>query len=810
MAKRSWQVVLGAVILLTSAVWAQVPQTPAGQDLAGLSERIKEAEEQVKAAQQRLEALRRELLQAERHAMMGIVDRARAGDEAALRQVLDEITGGNFVEYAWARAVKGPGVNSDKVVGIIREVLQTADPALRAKLCWMLGENASAVAGALLREVLSKDKDENVLGNAIFALSRCPDAPSNVEAVRRHVKDERNLTQAYGFYPRGSYQRQPLGLTARQYVDRRNAAAFATVPGDVVVEEPTLFCAGFQWRIDGDSNRNCTVHVEYRKTAGATWKQGFPLLRCESWQSADPKYPFDVGDLLAGSLFDLEPGTAYEVRLTLKDPDGGEAQRTVTVTTRSEPPHYEGLRTLYVVPGAGGGAGTKENPFQGIAAADGAAQPGDVFALLPGTYTGSVGLKKSGQPGKPIVWRGSDRGRVILDGSGKDESLSFSGQDHLEFEDLTFVGAKQGCIKAFGSHSVVVRRCTFRNYRYAGIMAQGATERLRGAEVLAPARNSRNWFVTDNEFYGPADWRKGRKNSSYGVVLSGAGHVIAWNRIQDCWDTISLAGGRGEPKSGSLDICYNDLRQATDDGVEADYVYHNTRIYRNRLANTFSSLSSQPSFGGPTYMLYNAMYNTTNKPFKLHVNTTGTIIAHNTCAASREAFYGGSFHDAHFWNNLLLGLPGETGYWMSTQGHPLDMDHTGYSVAAPSALIKHNNVRYQTMEEFAEDTGQMKHAVQVDWDVFVNAPKPSGHDTTADPATVDLRPRPGSRAVDAGVVLPGINDGFTGKAPDLGCYEQGRPVPHYGPRAAAVLPAGRRLDWPELAAPSCNQAILPE
>jgi hypothetical protein len=31
-------------------------------------------------------------------------------------------------------------------------------------------------------------------------------------------------------------------------------------------------------------------------------------------------------------------------------------------------------------------------------------------------------------------------------------------------------------------------------------------------------------------------------------------------------------------------------------------------------------------------------------------------------------------------------------------------------------------------------------------------------------------------------VLPNVNDGFTGKAPDLGAYESGVPVPHYGVR----------------------------
>jgi hypothetical protein len=48
--------------------------------------------------------------------------------------------------------------------------------------------------------------------------------------------------------------------------------------------------------------------------------------------------------------------------------------------------------------------------------------------------------------------------------------------------------------------------------------------------------------------------------------------------------------------------------------------------------------------------------------------------------------------------------------------------------------------------------------------------------------TQDLRLRPGSRAIDAGIHIPNINDDFTGKAPDCGAYEVGQTVPHYGPR----------------------------
>jgi hypothetical protein len=46
----------------------------------------------------------------------------------------------------------------------------------------------------------------------------------------------------------------------------------------------------------------------------------------------------------------------------------------------------------------------------------------------------------------------------------------------------------------------------------------------------------------------------------------------------------------------------------------------------------------------------------------------------------------------------------------------------------------------------------------------------------------DLRLTEGSAAVDAGAVLFNVNDGFKGKAPDLGAYELGDALPHYGPR----------------------------
>ncbi len=63
-----------------------------------------------------------------------------------------------------------------------------------------------------------------------------------------------------------------------------------------------------------------------------------------------------------------------------------------------------------------------------------------------------------------------------------------------------------------------------------------------------------------------------------------------------------------------------------------------------------------------------------------------------------------------------------------------------------------------------------------------------------DPAKFDFRPRRGSPLIDAGLVIPGITDGYLGKAPDIGAYEFGAPRWVPGHRNALwVLPGERGL-----------------
>ena len=91
--------------------------------------------------------------------------------------------------------------------------------------------------------------------------------------------------------------------------------------GQFVVEPPTLICLGFEWEITGDDNRNATVEVEL--PAGRDRARGSRDAAAADGRREDlPRARTPCRDRFAGSILDLEPDTEYEVRLTMKDPDG--------------------------------------------------------------------------------------------------------------------------------------------------------------------------------------------------------------------------------------------------------------------------------------------------------------------------------------------------------------------------------------------------------------------------------------------------------------------------------------------------------
>src|SRR5437588_3493405 len=98
----------------------------------------------------------------------------------------------------------------------------------------------------------------------------------------------------------------------------------STLAGKFVVEHPTLLNLGFEWEIRGDSNRNATVAVEFRAVDESGWRQALPLVRMggENVYRRRENLDYTVPDGFAGSILNLQPGTEYECRFQLTDPDG--------------------------------------------------------------------------------------------------------------------------------------------------------------------------------------------------------------------------------------------------------------------------------------------------------------------------------------------------------------------------------------------------------------------------------------------------------------------------------------------------------
>ncbi len=84
-------------------------------------------------------------------------------------------------------------------------------------------------------------------------------------------------------------------------------------------------------------------------------------------------------------------------------------------------------------------------------------------------------------------------------------------------------------------------------------------------------------------------------------------------------------------------------------------------------------------------------------------------------------------------------------------------------------------------------TGQDPHSALAGYDTFANVPRLDAQDVSSlqklyKAEDLDFRLRAGSAAVDHGVVLPTVTNGYAGAAPDLGALELGATPPYYGPR----------------------------
>ena len=527
-------------------------------------------------------------------------------------------------------------------------------------------------------------------------------------------------------------------------------AANSINPGSLTSVYPTFENLAFDWDFSGDDNKNANVDIRYRPVGSGGWSEGMPLRRISAGSSTGTMNPFSWGNRFSGSLFQLTPGTDYQVELTLNDPNGGSTQQLMNVSTRPLPKLNVG--TIVELP------------------------PGNHGTLFP----------QSGTPSNPRIYRSK-----FADNPATYSHIDLSGKHDVIITGITVNNPGGKGIKANNAHNYVIARNTI-NAKH-GIWA------LSGAS---------NGAIFDNVVQGETVWAESSmgnsgNNAGEGIFVSGPGNVIAYNDVRGFRDNISLLEDDAGLNQINIDIHNNEIRVAADDAIEADFAQGNVRVMNNRITDAFIGISMQPSLGGPTYIMKNSMYNIVNTALKPYRFSEGDVVMHNTIVkvgSGLTSFTNQNFDHALFRNNLAMGgvdtgningfSPGNSrGADVRRCATDCDFDYDAVGVttnASPtnSSRIYINGIgtNFNTVEQHgiiiqginANDMGPL----------FPGVSQPTTKAAVlSEHVPQDLRPGPNSPVLDNAELIPGINDNFLGNGPDRGAYEVGQALPQYGPRA---------------------------
>lgn len=572
----------------------------------------------------------------------------------------------------------------------------------------------------------------------------------------------------------------------------------SAAPGDAIVPgalrvDATQENIGIRWSVTGDANLNSTMTLEFREAGTTDWHPAAMAVRAYPTITVNSA-PLDLNYWAASAMF-LERGVGYELRATIADPDGGgEARTTAARLLYGQVPSP--VRTIYVAPGSGPGNGTIEDPIHGLQTAADMAKPGDTFIVTAGTYE-PFQIMASGTENFPVAFIGS--GHVIVDGEDTDRGVVTIGNhdrdtSHVLISDFVIQNGHWG-IDAQNTQDISIQGNSIRDVDFGVYNRRG-----NGVE----ARQE----VCNNVIVGRTTWPQEGIPGERGIDLRGTGNIVCNNTVRYFGDCVSIQPSTGD--SYGNDVYGNDVAFCVDDGIEIDYNQSNVRVWRNRVSNARMGVSVQPIAGGPAYIFRNEFFNLESVPIKMHNDTTGFIVAHNTGVKVGDGHgdNGAMWRNATFRNNIFIGTRYAFEFTTVADEGFRDFDYNAWGttrkIGPGGPWFKWDNVRYDQIGDLP--AGVEDHGVEIGLLELVGAGLPADWDVAVAPGVADLRPASGSVAINGGTPLDNLNDGFTiVDAPDMGAFEYGFALPAYGPTWEGVgdrfidVPAGHlfyeEIEW---------------
>lgn len=262
--------------------------------------------------------------------------------------------------------------------------------------------------------------------------------------------------------------------------------------------------------------------------------------------------------------------------------------------------------------------------------------------------------------------------------------------------------------------------------------------------------------------------------------ITSRGTIIRRNTFHDFFDGFAACHwGTRAPISNETDVYENIIYNVGDDGMELDGPCSNCRVWSNTIHDAFVGISLAPVNIGPVYAIRNVIYRLgrisgcplgqeppcggTSFKFQNPENQgSGPIyLFHNTVDAALVG-RGILIAEPASWTLLLA----RNNIWMGSKRFAIeydaddliDFDYDNLLVNGLTSIVQWRGTKYTSLPDFTQATGQERHGLNV-------VPQ------FAAPQYGNYHLLPSSQLIDAGVVIPGINNNFWGSAPDIGAFE---------------------------------------
>ena len=527
----------------------------------------------------------------------------------------------------------------------------------------------------------------------------------------------------------------------------------------------------------GDKNENGAVEVYYREAGTAAWQRGMDFF--QSYNSSVEPY--------SGTLVGLKEGTQYEIRVVSKDPDGiqGSTEQFLTASTKITPP---------MMSEAAAGRVINVDSMAELQSAVNGAVAGDLILLAAGNYEGLLTIhQRSGVAGNPITIRGSADFGSTIDAKGG-YGIVVSDSDYVHIEGLHIKNGQIGIdVRDWSTNDGTIGNVIRGNY---------ISEVIDGITVLpngTSGHGHRDVYIADNVLEGVNAF--GNTSSAIwgasGIYVGGQGIEVLHNTLSGFGDSMAIGRNHGPIPNRAIDFHHNLVKFGGDDGVELDLGDRNVAAHHNLISNSGNGISFAYINDGPGYAYNNILYNVLNtfKVKPVEEDNDGVFIYHNTAINGGYAWRNDSGEPQGIGvvNNLFTGdgtEPEVLQAYTSSFNHAV-LDYNAWTYDGRFELGGRDGHVYANFAHWKSDPRHAHDVLLAGQQVFASIPldfDQNGFLVYRDPSGVDFSLASGSGAIDAGLAIPGLNDGFTGSAPDIGAVEVGGAPVQYGVRSDFTPP----------------------